>query len=274
MTRWLHIYEGTAPLIVSFPHVGSEIPDIIEKRLISPWIGRKDADWWIPQLYDFAAGLGATIIRTDISRTVIDLNRDPEGTSLYPGQKTTGLCPVETFDGEPLYTSGEEPDDDEIAQRRTSYFDPYHQALRQQLTRLRKQYSHVVLYDAHAIRSCIPQLFSGTLPHLNIGTNDGASCSETLAHAVTDICQQGTFSSVCNGRFRGGWITRHYGQPQAGIHALQMELSFRGFLREPDLPDAGNWPVVYDPDFAKPLKNQLHRILLACLQFATTSDRD
>src|SRR5437868_5796639 len=148
---WLHVRRGQAPLIVSFPHAGTQIPDTIEKRLASPWLARKDTDWWVRQLYEFADALDVTMIATDISRTVIDVNRDPSGASLYPGQATTGLCPVTTFDGEALYRDGEEPDAAEIAQRRQSFFDPYHAALAAELGRLRQTHNRVVLYDCHSI---------------------------------------------------------------------------------------------------------------------------
>jgi N-formylglutamate deformylase len=107
---WLSVFRGEAPLVVSLPHTGTEIPPAFEAGLASDWLARKDADWWIDRLYDFAGDLGATVIRTAISRTVIDVNRDPSGASLYPGQATTELCPTTTFDGEPLYRPGEEPD--------------------------------------------------------------------------------------------------------------------------------------------------------------------
>src|ERR1700735_1249719 len=150
---WLQVPRGSAPLIVSFPHTGTEIPPEIEARLVSPWLGRKDADGHIERLYDFAVEFGATTIRTPISRTVIDVNRDPSGVSLYPGQTTTGLCPIETFDGEPLYRDGEEPDEAEIAIRRASWFAPFHAALFDEIERLKAIHPKVVLYEAHSIRS-------------------------------------------------------------------------------------------------------------------------
>src|SRR5437868_5919445 len=161
---WLHVRRGQAPLIVSFPHAGTQIPDTIEKRLASPWLARKDTDWWVRQLYEFADALDVTMVRTRISRTVIDVNRDPSGASLYPGQATTGLCPLTSFDGEPLYRPGREPDDAEITRRLDTWFAPYHQAIAAELERLRASHGRVVLYDAHAIRSAIPRLFDGDLP--------------------------------------------------------------------------------------------------------------
>jgi formiminoglutamase len=266
---WLQLAEGRSPLLVSIPHTGTDIPETIEKRLVSAWLGRKDADWWIERLYGFAAGLDATVIRTAISRTVIDVNRDPSGASLYPGQATTELCPTTTFDGEPLYRAGCEPETEEIKRRRRDYFDPYHAALADQIARLRRKHPCVVLYDCHSIRSVIPRLFDGELPHFNIGTNDGHSCDRELLQRIERICKSTRFTSMTNGRFRGGWITRHYGRPADGIHAVQMELACRGYMADPAGPlDASTWPARYDASFAAPMRAVLEDILNACLAFA------
>lgn len=265
MSDWLDIDRGDAPLIVCFPHGGTAIPEAIEAGLSSPWLARKDADWHIAQLYAFVRDMGATTIRTAMSRTVIDCNRDPSGFSLYPGQATTGLCPTETFDGEPLY-SATRPDEAEIARRRANWFDPYHAALRDEIYRLRTRHDDIVVYDAHSIRSRVPRLFEGELPQFNVGTNGGATCSPALREAVASICAASGHSHVVDGRFRGGWTTRHYGAPDLGIHAIQMELAMRGYLTEPEAPSPDNWPA--------PLGTQpavlpvLHRIIEACLDFA------
>jgi formiminoglutamase len=267
--EWLSVHHGNAPLVVSFPHTGIEIPDAIETRLVSPWLARKDADHWVDVLYDFAHELGATTIRTALSRTVIDVNRDPSGASLYPGQVTTGLCPLETFDGEPLYHPGQEPGPDEVTQRRADYFEPYHAALAGELERKRADFGCVVLYDAHSIRSRMPRLFEGLLPQFNIGTNNGASCDPALTAAIEKSCATSGFSRVTNGRFRGGWITRHRGHPAGGVHAVQMELSMRGYLAEPDGPlNPDNWPAPLDDTLAARLRVALRDVLDACLDFA------
>jgi len=266
---WLSVHRGDAPLIVSFPHTGTDIPAEIESRLASPWLARKDADWWVGLLYDFAADLGATTIRTAISRTVIDVNRDPSGVSLYPGQATTELCPTATFDGEPLYRSGEGPGADEIAERRGLYFEPYHAALAAEIERLRAVHDRVVLYEAHSIRSVVPRLFDGLLPNFNIGTHSGASCDAALTGAVEACCDATAFSRVTNGRFKGGYTTRRYGQPGQGVHAIQMELACRGYMDDPAGPvTAENWPAPYDPARASPMREALTAILQACLTFA------
>jgi formiminoglutamase len=269
MAEWLQLRRGEAPLIVSMPHTGSEIPRDIEARLASPWLARKDADWHVEQLYDFVPALGATTIRTALSRTVIDCNRDPSGRSLYPGQNTTELCPTTTFDGADLYRPGQAPGAGEIAERRARFFDPYHAAIAARIARLRETHARVVLFDAHSIRSRIPRLFEGELPHLNIGTNSGASCDPSLSEAVEKVCAASGFSFVLNGRFKGGWTTRHYGRPQDGIHAIQLELACRGYMDEPDGVSPGNWPAPYSESRAAKLRAVLERVLTACIDFAS-----
>lgn len=267
---WLELRLGKAPLIVSLPHTGTEIPAALEADLVSPWLSRKDADWWIHQLYDFAVDLDATILRTTISRTVIDVNRDPGGHSLYPGMATTELCPTTTFDAEPLYRAAG-PDAAEIARRRAQYFDPYHAEIQRQISRLRTSHAQIALYDCHSIRSVIPRLFEGELPHMNLGTNSGASCAAALQARIEDICRASRFSFVANGRFKGGYITRHHGNPGAGVHAIQMELACRAYLDEPiGAVNAANWPTPFDKTYATPIRATLRAILDACLEFART----
>lgn len=260
MRDWLNVAEGAAPLIVSVPHAGTAIPsEIIGLR--SAALARHDADFHVGQLYAFARNLGATIIETGISRSAIDVNRDPSGASLYPGRATTSLCPETTFAGEPLYRDGQAPDDTEITRRRATYFDPYHTALQAQIARLRAAHPAVVLYDAHSIRSHVPRLFEGELPLFNIGSFGGASCAPALTQAVARQCAG--HSNVIDGRFKGGWITRAYGNPAGGVHAIQMELAMRGYLDE-----AGDWPPRWDASRAAALQPILRNILSACLSFA------
>lgn len=260
MTGWLSVTPGEAPLIVSIPHAGTIIPGNIS-GLTSLDLARRDADHHVDRLYAFAAELGATILYSRVSRTVIDLNRDPSGQSLYPAQATTGLCPDTTFDGEPLYTAGSEPDAAEIERRRAVYFEPYHAALSEQIARLRALYPAIALYDAHSIRSHVPRLFDGELPLFNIGSYDGASCDAALTDAIAADCSGETH--VVNGRFKGGWITRHYGDPARGIHAVQLELAIRGYADED-----GPWPPAWDSERAAPLQGRLRTILTTCLDFA------
>jgi N-formylglutamate deformylase len=260
VTDWLSVAMGGAPLIVSIPHAGTIIPDEIS-GLISLDLARRDADHHVDRLYAFAADLNATIIHSRISRTVIDLNRDPSGQTLYPGQATTGLCPVTTFDGEPLYVLGFEPGTVEIERRRDAYFAPYHAAIAAQIKRLRALYPTIILYDAHSIRSHAPRLFDGELPQFNIGSYDGVSCDTALTDAIAANCVSD--SHVVNGRFKGGWITRHYGKPARGINAVQMELAIRGYADE-----NGIWPPCWDAERAEPMQEKLRNILTTCLDFA------
>jgi N-formylglutamate deformylase len=265
---WLIVRRGTAPLLLCMPHTGTEIPAPVEARLVSPWLARKDTDWWVDRLYDFAEDLDVSLVRTTISRSVIDCNRDPSGVSLYPGQATTELCPTTTFDGEPLYRDAL-PDAAEISARRQEFFEPYHLAVARELQRLRALHPAVVLYDCHSIRSHVPRLFDGQLPNFNIGTFNGASCAPALTAAVERQCDAWDFTQITNGRFKGGFTTRHYGRPQQGVHALQMELACRGYLREPEEDvSPSNWPSAWDAGFATPLRAVLEQVLTACIGFA------
>jgi len=268
MPPWLQVSRGGAPLLLSIPHSGTDIPPELATGLASAWLARSDTDWWVDRLYGFAGALDATVVRTALSRTVIDANRDPGGASLYPGRSTTGLCPTTTFDGAPLYQAGAGPDPGAIDARRRAYFQPYHEALVAELHRLRAQHPRVVLYDCHSIRSRVPRLFEGELPQFNLGTNDGASCAPELSRAVAAVCGAGPWSCVVNGRFKGGYIIRHHGRPDAGVHALQMELACRGYLDEPEHVTPDTWPPPYDEARAAPLQVLLRRVLLACLDFA------
>jgi formiminoglutamase len=269
---WLTVRRGQAPLVVSLPHTGTILPPEIEACVASPWLARKDADWWIDQLYAFAADLGATVIHTAISRTAIDVNRDPSGVSLYPGQATTELCPTTTFDGEFLYRPGQEVRPDEIAERRRLWFDPYHAALDAEVARLRDVHGAVVVYDCHSIRSVIPRLFEGTLPVFNIGTNGGGTCAAALQSAIVQLCAASGQSHVVNGRFKGGYITRRLGRPATGVHAVQMELACRGYMPETLGPvSEAEWPTAYDEAYAVPVRDILEQVLSSCVQFARTA---
>lgn len=266
---WLEVHSGAAPLLLCLPHTGTQIPRALESAFVSGWLARKDTDWHVERLYAFAPELGASLVRTRISRAVIDPNRDPSGASLYPGQATTELCPTTTFDGESLYRGGQAPDTAQIAARRSEFFLPYHAAIDSELARLRQLHPCVVLYDCHSIRSRVPRLFPGTLPHFNVGTFSGASCDARLTAAVEAVCDLPGYTRVTNGRFKGGYTTRHYGEPARGVHAIQMELACRGYLREPPGElDAENWPCPWDAQFARPLQARLEEVLAACLRFA------
>lgn len=252
--------RGNAPLIVSFPHAGTEIPDEIAGRMTPEALQRADVDWHLPQLYAFAAGLGATLIAARFARHVVDLNRPPEDTSLYPGQDVTGLLPLDTFRKEPLYLPGQGPRDGEAAQRVERYWRPYHEALRAELDRLRAVHGSVVLWDAHSIASVMPRFFDGKLPDLNLGTADGRSCAPAMqAAAQAVMASQSAFTHISNGRFKGGHITRHYGAPGAGVHALQLEMCQSTYMDE-------TAPFGYRPDLAARVQPLLQRMLNAVLE--------
>lgn len=252
------LHRGSAPLLVSLPHDGSAIPEAIAARLVPAARRAPDTDWFVSRLYDFARELGASILVPRWSRYVIDLNRPPEDVSLYPGQNTTGLCPIVMFDGSPLYLPGQEPDAAEIEARLDTYWRPYHLALQDELARLQAVHGHAVLWEGHSIRGRMPFLFEGRLPDLNLGTADGNSCSPALqASLQAIIAAQPDYSWVVNGRFKGGYITRHYGQPAQGIDAIQLELVQSTYMDE----DA----VRYDEAKAAKLQALLRELLVATL---------
>ena len=227
------LHQGTAPLLVSVPHDGTFVPDEIAQRLTPAARRVPDTDWHIARLYAFARELGASMIVPTHSRYVVDLNRSEDDVSLYPGQNTTGLCPVVRFSGEPVYLQGREPTPEEIAERVERYWRPYHQALRMELDRLRAVHGRAVLWEGHSIRGELPFLFQGRLPDMNLGTAGGTSCSPALQQRLEAVLAgQEEFDSVVNGRFKGGHITRHYGDPASGIEAVQMETSQRAYMDE------------------------------------------
>ena len=265
---WLIVERREAPLIVSIPHAGTDLLSF-EPAFADPWLARQDADWRLDELYDFIAPLGATLVRTRLSRSVIDVNRDPSGASLYPGQPTTELVPTTIFDGEPLYRPDQAPDGAEIAERRRLYFDPYHAALAAEIARLRQTHRRVGLFDAHSIRSKIPRLFEGELSVFNLGTNSGVSCSHELREAVGKLLAGSGRSSVVDGRFKGGWITRAYGKPGEGVEAVQLELACRAYMDEPKRPAPGNWPTPIDEARAAPTRATIKRVLEAILEWVS-----
>lgn len=227
------LHRGTAPLLVSLPHDGTHVPDAIASRLTGSARRVPDTDWHVARLYGFARELGASLLVPTHSRYVIDLNRSPDDTSLYPGQNTTGLCPVRQFDGSPVYLDGQEPGEDELRERVATYWRPYHEALAGELERLRALHGRAVLWEGHSIRGELPWLFQGRLPDLNLGTASGASCSPELAGRLGRVLAgQDGYDWVANGRFKGGYITRHYGRPEQGVEAVQMETSQRCYMDE------------------------------------------
>jgi len=232
----VEVVEGSSPLILGIPHAGTEIPETIRRRLNENGLALRDTDWHVTRLYDGLAPQ-ATVVAARFHRYVIDANRDPSGVSLYPGQNTTGLIPETDFDGAPIWRDGEAPGPDDIAERLEAFHRPYHSALAAQIARVKAHHGIAVLYDCHSIRSEIPHLFEGRLPDLNLGTDGGRACAPDFQRAARDICTRAAgYSYVVNGRFKGGWTTRHNGRPEAGVHALQMELAQSAYLETEEPP--------------------------------------
>ena len=256
------VVRGNGPIVLGLPHTGTFVPPEIHARLNQNGRALSDTDWHIDRLYD---GLlpGATTVRATFHRYVIDANRDPGGESLYPGQNTTGLVPLTDFDGRAIWD--QPPDATEIGARVQAFHAPYHTALTAEMTRVRAIYGVAILYDCHSIRSRIPFLFDGVLPDLNIGTNMSATCSDAIASEVVKICSEAEgYTSILNGRFKGGWTTRHYGRPAEGWHAVQMELAQSTYLTDETAP----W--TYDPAKAARLRPLLTEILEKLNQTALT----
>jgi len=228
------LHRGTAPLLVSLPHDGSAIPDDIAARMTPEARLAPDTDWHVSRLYAFASALGASMLVPRFSRYVVDLNRPPDDASLYPGQNTTGLCPTVRFCNRPVYLEGQAPTHEEVGERVDTYWRPYHEALVGELSRLRAAHGRVLLWEGHSIRgSGLPFLFDGRLPDLNLGTAGGTSCIPSLqARIERALAAQDDYDFVVNGRFQGGYITRHYGDPHNGIDAVQLETSQRTYMDE------------------------------------------
>jgi N-formylglutamate deformylase len=255
-------HRGSLPLLISVPHLGTEIPSDVRTQLADVADLVADTDWHLDRLYDFAATGGASVLGARVSRYVIDLNRPSSGDSLYPGQITTGLCPTETFRGEPLYPdAGKLPDTAEVQRRLAAYWQPYHAKLREELDRLRAEFGHVLLWEAHSIASVLPRLFEGKLPDLNIGTNSGKSCDARILDAIVATLGDQPFTWVANGRFKGGYITRAYGQPGHGVNAIQLEMCQSTYMNE-------SAPFEYRPDLAGQVQPVVERMLSAALQAA------
>lgn len=248
------VTQGDGPIVLGQPHGGTFVPDDIFSRLNPRGQGLDDTDWHITRLYD---GLldDVTTVAATFHRYVVDANRDPMGASLYPGQNTTTLCPLTDFDGNPIWKDGQTPSMDEIDHRRSAFHKPYHDALAEELERVRGRHGFAILFDCHSIRSNIPFLFEGTLPVFNVGTNNGQTCDPSLEAATTGVLRNSTdYDFVINGRFKGGWTTRHYGRPLNNTHAIQVELAQRAYMDEYS-------PWDYAPDRANNLRTHLSEIL-------------
>jgi N-formylglutamate deformylase len=254
------LHRGNSPLFVSLPHVGTELPDDQRWRYVERAFAVEDTDWHLDRLYDFARDLGASLIVPRYNRYLIDLNRPSENTPMYPGLNNTELCPTRFFTGEPLYRDDSAPDPAEIARRVERYWRPYHEALRAELERLRERHGHAILFDGHSIKSELPWLFDGRLPDLNLGTANGASCASSLQSALAGVLAgQSRFTQVVDGRFKGGYTTRHYGEPDRELHAIQLEMCWRCYLQE-------SAPQAWNPERAEgvlPILRELIQTMLA-----------
>ena len=253
---------GTGPLLVSMPHVGTAIPDDLREHYVPRALDVEDTDWHLHRLYDFLVPLGASVLRPRYSRYVIDLNRPPDDAPMYPGASNTELCATRFFTGEPLYREGCEPKPEERLRRREIYWQPYHDALRAELDRIKARHGFALLWDAHSIRSRIPWLFEGRLPDLNIGTASGASAHLAIERAVAAAADAASrhagVSHVVNGRFKGGYITRHYGRPAADVHAVQLEMCQLLYMGESP-------PYAYDEAVAVAIRPVVRDMLTSAL---------
>ena len=225
------LHPGRTPLLISMPHVGTQLPADLRARYTPRALEVEDTDWFLDRLYSFAGDLGATLLVPKYSRYLVDLNRAPDNAPMYPGQNNTELCPTRHFTGETIYLPGQAPDETEVQRRVAHYWQPYHQALQTQLQQLKAQHGHVVLFDAHSLQGTLPWLFEGTLPDMNLGTANGGSCAPALQQAVAAVfAAQTTYSHVLNGRFKGGYITRQYGQPANNVQTVQLEMAFSAYM--------------------------------------------
>lgn len=253
--------QGTAPLLVSLPHVGTEIPVDLRADFESFALDVEDTDWRCDQLYGFVRGLGASLITPRLSRYLIDLNRPPDNAPMYAGSHNTELCPTRAFSGKALYLPDKEPSLGEVHRRRQACWQPYHDALAAELNRLRDMHGHAILFDGHSIRSHLPWLFDGRLPDLNLGTAGGTSCAPTLRRALVDVVEsQSRFTNAVDGRFKGGYITRHHGRPTEGWHAVQLEMAWSTYMVE--VP-----PYVVDPTRAAALEPVLRALVRTMLDW-------
>jgi N-formylglutamate deformylase len=261
-TEIFTLHRGTRPLLLSLPHVGTVLPDALRPRLFDRALAVEDTDWHLDRLYGFARALGASVLVPRHSRYLIDLNRPPENTPMYAGVNNTALCPTTFFTGEPIYRDGQAPDDAEVAERVAMYWRPYHDALAAELARLRSMHDTVVLFDGHSIKSRLPWLFDGQLPDLNLGTASGNSCAPALRDALAQVLAgQTAYTQVVDGRFKGGYITRQYGQPALGIHAVQLEKCWRCYMDEAP-------PYDWHEARAAEVQPLLRRLVQAMLDFA------
>lgn len=212
------------PLIISIPHVGVLFPDEVRQNYLSNQVEQlDDTDWFLDQLYDFAPDIGITVIAANYSRWLIDLNRDPESAPLYSdGRLITGLTSTTDFLGNPIYKAGCEPDKAEVDRRLARYYWPYYQQIQRMLEERRERFKNVVLWDAHSIRQFVPSIRNEKFPEMILGNADETSADGRLIDTALTMLRKG-YDVNHNDPFKGGHITRYFGKPGKGIHALQLE---------------------------------------------------
>ncbi|MFM2485654.1 N-formylglutamate deformylase [Celerinatantimonas yamalensis] len=250
--------QGDSPLLISMPHVGTALSDEVAAKLTQEGAKLPDTDWHLPRLYEAVHSLRPSLIMANYSRYVVDLNRPSDDQPLYQGN-STGVFPQTLFSGDPLFSQPVSVAQQQWALRHI--WQPYHQQIKAELARLKAKYGYALLFDAHSIRSQIPFLFEGKLPDLNLGTNQGQSCDQRLIEALTPVCQSSAYTWVVNGRFKGGYITRHFGQPEQQIHAVQLEMAQNVYMQE-------QLPFDYLPDQAAQIQPLLLALLRAYLEHA------
>ncbi|MEO6566808.1 MAG: N-formylglutamate deformylase [Casimicrobiaceae bacterium] len=254
MELW-ELHRGDSPLIIDVPHAGTALPDDIRDRMTAAGLAVPDTDWHVEKLYAFGRQAGITLMVATHSRYVVDLNRNPEGVALYAGADNTELCPTRSFANEMIYVEGAAPTQAEVAARAARYFAPYHAQLAAEIERVGARHGHVVVLDGHSIRAEVPRFFPGRLPDLNLGTADGSSCAAELeAAATTVLAAANRFTHVVNGRFKGGYVTRHYGRPAQGVHLLQLEVAQDCYMNEAT-------PLRFEGARAQPLIDVLKQLV-------------
>lgn len=267
MKRAFQLFRGQSPILISMPHIGTYIPEPIRERMTETALKLADTDWHIEHVYDFAHEMGCSVLKSTYSRYVIDLNRDPDDTDLYPGQRKTGLVPKFDFQDNPLYQEGEEPCAVEEINRIAAYWQPYHEALSHEIARIKEEFGFCILYDAHSIASHLPLIYEGELPQLSLGTNHGKTLPPDLEHILFSQLKHTPFTSALNERFIGGHITRHYGQPDQNVFAVQMEINRNAYMQDE------TYPYPYVEDEAVMLKTVLRQMITDMLHWCRSRQR-
>lgn len=226
------------PILLSVPHCGTEFPQELKGQYKQHLINAPDdTDWFVNRLYDFAASMGITMIHSTFSRWVIDLNRDPESKPLYTdGRIITALCPSTTFAGESIYNDErKEVDQAEVKRRLGIYYAPYHDQLAKKIFELKNKFGKVLLWECHSIRKFVPTVHTEKFPDLILGSNDGKSAAPGIIETTLEHLGKSPFTLKHNHPFKGGYITRHFGNPSENAHALQLEMTKVNYMDDSEL---------------------------------------